>query len=1278
VNAPDESEAREAPRRRIRPLAWVGIGVVLLVVLIVAGVAWILNTEGGAQFAANRAVGFLDGKLEVGEVHGTIAGPLTVGGIRWFDKESGVDVHVARVALDVALSELWSKRAHVQFLDVNGVNVRLFEHPPKPEEPSNFTLKPPLDIVLDRLTVKDVQVVKDDKPLFVARTAEAAASWTSRGVAIQKFIVDSPDGNVHLVANVSEENSSVPLAQRLAPNGAYAGKATGGFRWKVGELEYAGDLVATSQKEQLVLNLQMRAPVSARLDATLGETKALPWTFTLAVPTFDPRKTLMPDGSLASLAANLRGQGDLTVAEVRGDASINGQSVHIDPARVSYQNDTLKIEELTLIDPSGRGTLNATGDVRFGGTEPNANLLVQWKDVNLPKEWVGQPIASHGEIKVVGSPSTFTADGNLAAGPPGHLADVVLAIAGTPEQIEFKQLAITERTGNLSATGTVQLKPAIGWTFNAKADRFDPGQFLVDWPGQLGFTLDTRGKVTPEGPDASFDLKDLQGKLRGRALAGQAALTINPQKVIAGNLNLRSGKSSLTLNGDSGTSMNVNTGFDIASLDDWVPKSSGRLNGKFHITGKWPLLAVEGGAQGRDVVWTEYSVKALDVTADMKNPQSPEGSLKVTASDIIAAGFTFSNTELVASGNEKDHSLQLTANGQPLTAQLKLHGARDKDAWSGTIDQLMLAAVGIEPLSLRQPTQVNVSPRGFSISESCLAGEQIAACVTANQNEAGELNAKYRLEHLPLGLIAALAAPDLPLRIEAVIEGEGNIRRTKDGALFGDAQVTSTSGRISEASAAPQEDAADALLTYENLRLEARLMGDEANGSISTSLNKGGTLEGTVAASNLSGSSPALNGHVKLAIPDLSPVGLFVPQLADVKGRGEAELDIEGTVKDPQITGTAALTQLSAEVPQVGIKLHDGEMHAALAEGNAITVNGKVGSGDGQITLNGDTDSQGVLKVKIQGKDFMAANIPGAKVLIAPDLDFQRNPEKMTLGGSVTIPKADIDLTKLPKQGASVQRASSDVVVIDDEDSDVVKSRSTPLEAHVKVILGKDVNLVGYGLTSKVEGELVVHELPEEETTATGEVRVSGKYKAYGQDLTIEQGRLLYAGQAITDPQVNIIATRTVESVTAKLIVSGSAQKPLLEVTSDPPLPQTQALSYLVAGKPISEVGAGEGDMVQSAARSLGGAAGNLLAKNLGKRLGIDEIGIEDTPEAGGSAFTVGQYLSPRLYLSYGVGLFEPGQVVTLRYRINDKLSLEAVQGTLSQRAGINYRVEKR
>ena len=199
----------------------------------------------------------------------------------------------------------------------------------------------------------------------------------------------------------------------------------------------------------------------------------------------------------------------------------------------------------------------------------------------------------------------------------------MLAIAGTPEQIQFKQLAITERTGSLTATGTVQLKPQMGWQFNANAKRFDPGQFLAEWPGQLGFVLDTKGKITPDGPDASFDLKNLQGTLRGRSLSGQAALTLNPQKVVAGDLALRSGKSSLTLTGRAGQSMNVDTGFDIASLDDWLPQSAGKLNGKFHISGKWPVLAIEGGAQGRDLAFHEYSAKAIDVTADVKNPQSP-------------------------------------------------------------------------------------------------------------------------------------------------------------------------------------------------------------------------------------------------------------------------------------------------------------------------------------------------------------------------------------------------------------------------------------------------------------------------------------------------------------------------------------------------------------------------------------------------------------------------------------------------------------------------------
>ena len=89
---------------------------VRVLLLVLAGiVAWVLNTEVGTRFAAARAVGFLDGKLEIREVRGTIAGPLTVNGVRYHDPEGGVDVRVARVSVDVALRELLSRRAHVLF-----------------------------------------------------------------------------------------------------------------------------------------------------------------------------------------------------------------------------------------------------------------------------------------------------------------------------------------------------------------------------------------------------------------------------------------------------------------------------------------------------------------------------------------------------------------------------------------------------------------------------------------------------------------------------------------------------------------------------------------------------------------------------------------------------------------------------------------------------------------------------------------------------------------------------------------------------------------------------------------------------------------------------------------------------------------------------------------------------------------------------------------------------------------------------------------------------------
>jgi len=228
----------------------------------------------------------------------------------------------------------------------------------------------------------------------------------------------------------------------------------------------------------------------------------------------------------------------------------------------------------------------------------------------------------------------------------------------------------------------------------------------------------------------------------------------------------------------------------------------------------------------------------------------------------------------------------------------------------------------------------------------------------------------------------------------------------------------------------------------------------------------------------------------------------------------------------------------------------------------------------------------------------------------------------------------------------------------------------------VLVRLGDAVKLRGFGLDGALAGQLRISEAPGQAPLGRGEIKVSGTYRAYGQDLTIQQGRLLFAGTPLANPGLDITAVRVLPDVTPGLRVSGTAQQPVLQVFSTPAMEQSEALSYLLTGKPLSALGSAQGSMLNSAAQALGSAGGDLLAKGVGARLGV-EAGVSDNSELGGAALTVGKYLSPRLYVGYGVGLFTPGQIVTLRYKISRLFDFEAQTSALYNRFSLKYRVEK-
>jgi translocation and assembly module TamB len=195
---------------------------------------------------------------------------------------------------------------------------------------------------------------------------------------------------------------------------------------------------------------------------------------------------------------------------------------------------------------------------------------------------------------------------------------------------------------------------------------------------------------------------------------------------------------------------------------------------------------------------------------------------------------------------------------------------------------------------------------------------------------------------------------------------------------------------------------------------------------------------------------------------------------------------------------------------------------------------------------------------------------------------------------------------------------------------------------------------------------------------------VEGTYKKYGQDLTIKEGRLLFAGTPLDNPRLAIVAVREIkkgnDKIETGLQIAGSAKSPVVTVISDPNVGEADALSYLVTGRSLNDVGSASGgsqDALASATRSLEGAGAGLVAKRIGARLGLDEASVEENEMIGGSALTIGEYLSPRLYLSYGVGLFEPGEVIALRYKLSDDVGVRVQRGSEETRAGVEYRIEK-
>ena len=132
---------------------------------------------------------------------------------------------------------------------------------------------------------------------------------------------------------------------------------------------------------------------------------------------------------------------------------------------------------------------------------------------------------------------------------------------------------------------------------------------------------------------------------------------------------------------------------------------------------------------------------------------------------------------------------------------------------------------------------------------------------------------------------------------------------------------------------------------------------------------------------------------------------------------------------------------------------------------------------------------------------------------------------------------------------------------------------------------------------------------------------------------------------------------------------------------------QLEMLSYLVTGQPSDQLSAASMQLLIGAATQAGGektGVGHMINKAQ-KKMGIDQLTIGANPIFNpntnklqqNTSLIIGKSFSPRLNISYSLGLLDPISVLQINYLLNKNFSLQSTNSNFANGIDLLYKVEK-
>ncbi|MHC5225775.1 translocation/assembly module TamB domain-containing protein [Ignatzschineria sp. LJL83] len=573
----------------------------------------------------------------------------------------------------------------------------------------------------------------------------------------------------------------------------------------------------------------------------------------------------------------------------------------------------------------------------------------------------------------------------------------------------------------------------------------------------------------------------------------------------------------------------------------------------------------------------------------------------------------------------------------------------------------------------------NALQQVVKLSPVCYQQNYVAFCTEGARTDKGLNTAVMTLHNLPSSLLTPYLPEDISINTKANATIAGKFTTMED--FLGIVNVSLSKGDIRY-----RLQGREVLVPLDKTQLEVLAKPQGITSNLNVDWGKYLAINGKASLTDLLKEN-LVDASLKANIPSFDWVSPLVPVLQDLNGQVNFTSTVTGSLHKPTLAADLSVRDGRLYVASLNSRLKDINLDVNLKEGTPeFFIKGNIGTNEGNLKLDGYYNIANYsTAITADGENLLLADSDNIKVKVTPHLKFvgtgKNGGDKYQLTGTVRVP----ELTYLHSSGGSggsVVTVSEDTIIIGDgSDQSRESSFMDNFKMDLNVILGQKILVGAEGLKANLSGSLKVLKDYQQPIRGLGVINVGkGEFDIYGQVLTLDRGKIQFSGTTITNPALDIQASRKfVNEIEGREMqvgvkVLGSVEAPRIQLYSSPAMTDIEIASYLFLGRSPNLESPTENLMLLNMVRKVAtGAPISSSEESIANQLGLTDLGFVTTP-TGATGVGLGKRFANSFYVGLGVGIEDSeGAFAIFRYNFMKYFNLNTAFMSEGESFNINY-----